>query len=121
MKYQVGERLTGTINNITALGIFVTLPGRHSGLVHHSDFGNNWPQARHQHRVGQEVRVVITHRHRGRLALSMMRVNDPRLLDPTNQFSKTAPADFRRVLNQTVHDAQAEIAQLKKVLTKTNA
>lgn len=39
-KYQAGNRVTGVINNITDLGIFVTLPNRHSGLVHHSDFGN---------------------------------------------------------------------------------
>ena len=43
-KYQAGNRVTGVINNITDLGIFVTLPNRHSGLIHHSDFGNNWPR-----------------------------------------------------------------------------
>ena len=52
-KYQAGNRVTGVINNITDLGIFVTLPNRHSGLVHHSDFGNNWARERRQYQVGQ--------------------------------------------------------------------
>ncbi len=30
MKYQVGQRVNGVINNIVDLGIFVTLPGRRS-------------------------------------------------------------------------------------------
>ena len=38
MKYQVGNRVTGVINNITDLGVFLTLPGRQSGLIHHKDF-----------------------------------------------------------------------------------
>lgn len=48
MKYQVGQRVTGVINNITDLGIFLTLPGRRSGLIHHSDFENNWPREKMQ-------------------------------------------------------------------------
>lgn len=118
MKYQVGRRLTGTINNITDLGIFVTLPGRHSGLIHHSDFGNNWLRVRNQHRVGEEIRVVIIHNYKGRLGLSLSRVNDPDLIDPANQFSKVKEQDFTRVLNQTVQDAQTEIKQLKQSLTE---
>ena len=51
-KYQAGNRVTGVINNITDLGIFVTLPNRHSGLVHHSDFGNNWLRERRRYHVG---------------------------------------------------------------------
>ena len=58
-KYQAGNRVTGVINNITDLGIFVTLPNRHSGLVHHSDFGNNWLRERRRYHVGDEVRVVM--------------------------------------------------------------
>ena len=54
-KYQAGNRVTGVINNITDLGIFVTLPNRHSGLVHHSDFGNNWLRERRRYHVGDEV------------------------------------------------------------------
>ena len=68
-RYQAGNRVTGVINNITDLGIFVTLPNKHSGLVHHGDFGNNWPRERRQYKVGQEVRVVVVHIHKGRFNL----------------------------------------------------
>lgn len=117
-KYQAGNRVTGTINNITDLGIFVTLPNRHTGLVHHSDFGNNWLRERRQYQVGDQVRVVVVHIHKGRFNLSIARVNDPKLIDHDNQFSATKPADFDRVLNQTNQDAKKEIAQLKQVLTE---
>lgn len=118
MKYEVGRRLTGVINNITDLGIFVTLPGRHYGLIHHSNFGNNWLRVRNQHQVGEKIRVVIIHNYRGRLGLSLSRLNDPKLVDPTNQFRKTPAQDFEQVLGQTVQDAKTEIKQLRKILTK---
>lgn len=117
-KYQAGNRVTGVINNITDLGIFVTLPNRHSGLVHHSDFGNNWPRERRQYKVGQEVRVVVLHVHKGRFSLSISRINDPKLIDHDNQFSNTKPADFDQVLNKTAMDAKKEIKELKQVLIK---
>mgnify|MGYP002660797475 CR=1 FL=1 len=41
-KYQAGNRVTGVINNIRDLGIFVTLPNRLSGLLHHGDFVYYW-------------------------------------------------------------------------------
>ncbi|WP_082137159.1 S1 RNA-binding domain-containing protein [Lactobacillus acetotolerans] len=121
MKYQVGKRVNGVINNIVDLGIFVTLPGRRSGLIHHSDFGNNWERERRLYQKGQEIRVVIMHNHKGRLSLSLMRVNDPKLVDPSNQFSHTRPADFIKVLTQTAEDAQTEIKQLRKELSKNAA
>ena len=117
-KYQAGNRVTGVINNNTDLGIFVTLPNRHSGLVHHSDFGNNWLRERRRYHVGDEVRVVVVHIHKGRFNLSITRVNDPELVDHDNQFSKTKPADFDQVLNQTTRDAKEEIEKLKQVLTE---
>ena len=117
-KYQDGNRVTGVINNITDLGIFVTLPNRHSGLVHHSDFGNNWARERRQYQVGQKVRVVVVHVNRGRFNLSIARVNDPDLVDHDNQFSDTKPAEFDQVLNKVSRDAKKEIDELKKVLNK---
>lgn len=116
MKYQVGDRVTGQINNITDLGIFLTLPGHKSGLVHHSDFGNNWLRQRNQLKVGDKLRVVVIHNHKGRLALSLSRVKDPDLIDQHNQFSKTAKQDFDSVLNQTLADAKTEIAKLETTL-----
>lgn len=116
MKYPVGHRLNGVINNITDLGIFVSLPGRRSGLVHHRDFGNNWLRSRQHYRVGQEVRVVITHNYKGRIALSLMRVHDPHLIDPENPFEQTKASAFKQVLEQTVRDAQSEIKQLRQTL-----
>ena len=41
MNYKVGQRLDGVINNVTDLGIFVTLPKHKSGLVHRNDFGSD--------------------------------------------------------------------------------
>lgn len=117
-KYQAGNRVTGVINNITDLGLFVTLPNRHSGLVHHSDFGNNWPRQRRQYQIGDHIRVVVVHIHKGNFNLSVARVNDPKLIDHNNQFSTTKAADFNRVLNQTNENAKKEIAQLRQVLTK---
>lgn len=116
MKYPVGHRLTGVINNITDLGIFVSLPGHHYGLVHHRDFGNDWLRSRQHYHVDQDVRVVITHNYHGRLALSLRRVNDPHLLDRQNPFSETKAADFEHVLEQTVQDAHNEIVKLQKIL-----
>ena len=113
-KYQAGNRVTGVINNITDSGIFVTLPNRHSGLVHHSDFGNNWARERRQYQVGQEVRVVVVHIYKGRFNLSIARVNDPDLVDHDNQFSDTKPAEFDQVLNKVSRDAKKEINELKK-------
>lgn len=33
MKFPIGLRLNAKVNNITKLGIFVTLPHRHHGLI----------------------------------------------------------------------------------------
>lgn len=116
MKYQVGQRVTGKINNITDLGIFLTLPGRRSGLIHHSDFENNWLREKMQHKIGDELRVVVVHNYKGRLGLSLTRVNDPQLVDHTNQFSGTKKENFEKVMNQTVADAVSEIKHLKTEL-----
>lgn len=118
MKYEVGQRVTGVINNITDLGIFLTLPGNKSGLIHHKDFDGNWLRERNQHRVGDELRVVVVHNYKGRLGLSLARVNDPDLIDHSNRFSKVKEQDFSKILNQTAADAKAEIKQLKQVLAE---
>ena len=116
MKYQVGQRVTGTINNISDLGIFVTLSHHKTGLVHHSDFGNNWLREKNNYHVGEHIRLVIIHNYKGKIGLSKMRVNDPDLIDHTNSFSDTKKADFTRVLSKTVSDAKKEIKKLEKDL-----
>ena len=35
MKFPIGLRLNAKVNNITKLGIFVTLPHHHHGLIFH--------------------------------------------------------------------------------------
>lgn len=115
-KYQVGNRVTGRINNITKLGIFVTLPGKRFGLIHHSDFDGNWLRMKPRFKKGEQVRVVIVHTYKGRLSLSLRRVNDPSLIDHANQFSQTKAADFAAVLSQTVRDGKTEIKSLRQVL-----
>lgn len=110
--------MSGVINNITDLGIFLTLPGKRSGLIHHSDFENNWARERMQHRVGDELRVVVLHTYKGRLSLSLSRVNDASLVDQNNQFSNTKVQDFEDVMNKTAEDAAKEIKHLKAELEK---
>ncbi|GHV98293.1 30S ribosomal protein S1 [Lactobacillus nasalidis] len=116
MNYRVGQRLDGVINNVTDLGIFVTLPKHKSGLIHHSDFGDDWPRERQRWQAGDQVRVVIQNLRKGRLDLSLRRVNDPDLQDPTNQFSSLKPRDFASVLNRVDQEAQTEIKQLEAAL-----
>lgn len=116
MKYQVGQRLTGTINNISDLGIFVTLPHHVSGLIHHSDFGNDWLREKINFNIGEQIRVVIIHNYKGKIALSKKRVNDPEIIDHTNPFSDKKNADFDSVLSQTIKNARSEIKNLEHEL-----
>ena len=116
MNYQVGQRLDGVINNVTDLGIFVTLPKHKSGLVHRNDFGDDWPRERQHWQVGDQVRVVVQNLRKGRLDLSIRRVNDPDLSDPTNQFSLLKAGEFDRVHNLVDQVARAEIKQLEAAL-----
>lgn len=118
MKYQTGNRVTGIINNITDLGIFLTLPDHRHGLIHHNDFDGNWTRVRSQHQVGETLRVVVLHNHKGKLALSLSRVNDPYLIDPQNQFSNLKVQDFSTTLNNTAENAAKEIKQLEHVLSE---
>lgn len=115
-KYQVGERVTGVINNITDLGIFVTLDARKLGLIHHSDWDGSWPSQRGRYRIGDEIRSVIVHVNKGKLGLSLARINDPDLIDPTNQYNQVKAADFAKVLNQTSAKAKKAISDLEQVL-----
>ncbi|MCD5433871.1 S1 RNA-binding domain-containing protein [Lactobacillus delbrueckii subsp. lactis] len=116
MNYKVGQRLDGVINNVTDLGIFVTLPKHKSGLVHRNEFGSDWPRERQHWQAGDQVRVVVQNLRKGRLDLSIRRANDPDLIDPTNQFSQLRAGDFARVLNQVDQEARAEIEQLEAAL-----
>ena len=116
MKIQTGPRFDGVINNITDLGIFVTLPQHHRGLVHRNDFGQEWLRERQRYQIGQEVRVVVQQIRKGRYDLSIRRVNDPDLPDPANQFSQLTSSQFAQTLNEVDAKAQAEIKQLEAVL-----
>jgi S1 RNA binding domain protein len=116
MRYQVGQRVTGVINKITDLGIFVILPQNISGLVHHSDFGDNWLRERNRYKVGEQLRVVILHNYNGKIALSKMRLNDPDLIDRTNKFSTIKEEDFLQILSQTVVNGNKMIKKLQQEL-----
>ncbi len=116
MKYQVGQRVTGIINNITDLGIFMSLPQRSSGLIHRSDFGDNWEHERRRYQIGEQLRVVVVNFHKGKIGLSKMRVNDPDLIDHTNQFSDTKNENFLSTLTKTMQDGQKEIKKLQQDL-----
>lgn len=117
MKYQVGQRVTGKINNVTDLGIFVSLPQHTSGLIHHNDFGDNWLHEKRHYQVGETIRVVVINNFKGKIGLSKIRVNDPSLIDHTNEFSATKKEDFLTVLAKTANDAEKEINKLQQELT----
>ncbi|MBP2057280.1 putative RNA-binding protein with RPS1 domain [Lactobacillus colini] len=112
MKFPVGLRINAEVNNVTKLGIFVTLPHHHHGLIHHKDFGERWNNMKDNFDKGQEVRVVVINNQNGKLALSLSHVNDPSLVDPTNQFNDNNK--FAETLTKLVSQADKEIKQLQE-------
>lgn len=117
MKYQIGQRVTGKINNVTDLGIFVSLAHNTSGLIHHNDFGDNWLHEKYRYQVGEAIRVVVINNFKGKIGLSRVQINDPALIDHTNEFSTTKKEDFLTVLAKTAADAEKEIKKLQQELT----
>lgn len=113
MKFPVGLRLNGRINNVTDLGVFVDLPHHHHGLIFKKDFGQKWASQRHNYEIGQELRVVIVNNYHGKIALSLAQVNNPDLVDPTNSFNEKE--DFQKTLTELVEKANDQISNLKKI------
>lgn len=116
MKFYVGERLNVKVNNITNLGIFVTLPKRHHGLIHHSDFGDKWANKKSKFEIGKELRVVITSINNGKIGLSLNRVNDSEIIDCKNPFNKESK--FNDSLDLLLTESSEKINQLKTILDK---
>ncbi|MDO4912667.1 MAG: S1 RNA-binding domain-containing protein [Lactobacillus sp.] len=116
MKYQVGDRITGTINKITDVGVFVSLGKRDFGLVHHSDFKDGWAREKLKLKLGQKVRVVVLQNKQGKLALSIKRVNDPELIDQSNIFNKVGPAEFLETLEKTLTNSDQKLTEIKKII-----
>ena len=110
MKFPIGLRLNAKVNNITKLGIFVTLPHHHHGLIFHKDFGDKWESARNKYSIGDEIRVVIINNREGKLSLSLSQVNNPDLIDPANEFKDSK--DFTP-LAKLVESSTKKIADLK--------
>lgn len=111
MKFPIGLRVDARVNNITKLGIFVTLPHHRHGLIHHKDFGERWINMKDNFVKNQELRVVVVNNQKGKLALSFTKVNDPSLVDPTNQFNENNK--FAETLTKLAKQADEEIKQLK--------
>ncbi len=61
-QYEVGQKITGTISNVTEFGIFIQLAPGIDGLVHISDF--SWTEhiehPTDRYKKGDEVEAVIT-------------------------------------------------------------
>lgn len=112
MKYTKGLRVDGKINNIVDFGIFVDLPNHHHGLIHQSDFGERWKIVKDKYEVGQNIRVVVLNNDHGKLALSLTRVNDSKLIDQTNLFNQKK--EFVKTLTDLTTEATQEIKKLKK-------
>lgn len=111
--YEVGMRVNGRINNITNLGIFVTLDKSHSGLVHKSDFAD-WPNERAAFSVDQEIRTVIVSLKNDKIGLSVTRVADATLVDKTNKFAATKPNEFEQTLADVLESTNEKLAKLNK-------
>lgn len=112
MKFPIGLRVNARINNVTPLGIFVTLPHHHHGLIHHKDFGERWTNVKNNFAKGQDIRVVVVNNQNGKLALSLSCVDDPNLIDPTNQFNQDK--HFAQTLTELVTSADQVIKDLKE-------
>lgn len=112
MKFPIGLRVDARVNNVTKLGVFVALPHHRHGLIHHKDFGERWINMKDNFTKGQELRVVVVNNQKGKLALSLTRVDDPSLVDPTNQFNKNRK--FAETLTKLTKQADEEIKRLKK-------
>lgn len=112
MKYKIGLRVNGEINNITRAGIFVTLDKKHHGLIYYKEFGENWENISAKYEKGQEVRVVVINNKDGKLALSLKQVNNPELLDPTNQFNNQK--NFAKTLTELIKDSDKKIKNLQE-------
>lgn len=112
MKYKIGLRVNGKINNITKAGIFVTLDKKHHGLIYYKEFGENWENIPTKYEKGQEIRVAVINNKNGKIALSLNQVNNPELLDPTNQFNNQK--NFAKTLAELIKESNKKIENLQK-------
>lgn len=115
MRLPVGLRLDGDVQKVTDAGIYVGLPNKRFGLVPPQDFGSSWATMRHRYRAGDQVRVVIS-QHRGRrIVLSLTRVGDPDLVDPTNEYSEVPDGNLADQLTKLTQDADRKIKKFKQM------
>lgn len=112
MKLPIGLRLNVRVNNITDLGVFVDLPNHRHGLIHHKDFGEQWPAKKQSFQPGQELRAVIINNYHGKIALSLKQVNDSALVDPTNSFNENR--EFQKSLTSLLTEAKEKISVFKE-------
>lgn len=112
MKYRIGLRVNGEINNITKAGVFVTLDRKHHGLIYYKEFGDDWENVPKKYEKGQKIRVVVINNKDGKLSLSLKQVNNPDLLDPTNQFNNQE--NFVKTLTKLIKESNKKIEDLKK-------
>lgn len=112
MKFEVGQRIIGKINNVTDYGIFVSLKNK-SGLIYKDDFKDGWEREKLKFQPGQEVRVVITQIKNKKIALSLKRVDDPNLVDSDNQFNNLSQEAFASTLTELTVQAKKTIKDLQ--------
>ncbi|APT14198.1 S1 RNA-binding domain-containing protein [Lactobacillus jensenii] len=112
MRFEVGQRIIGKINNITDYGIFVSFKNK-SGLIYKDDFKDGWEREKLRFQPGQEIKVVITQIKDKKIALSLKRVNDPDLVDPNNQFKDLSKEAFASTLTELAGQAKKTIKDLR--------
>lgn len=115
MKFPIGLRINGRVNNVTKVGVFLDLPHHHHGLVHYKDFGAKWASQKDKISKGDELRVVVVNNYHGKIALSLARVNEPDLKDPTNFFNDHQ--NFDKDLTSLLESSKHEIKTLKEEIS----
>lgn len=105
MKYLVGLRVSVQVDQVIASGIKVILNNGRRGFIHWRDFGPLWDLKKNSFTKGQILRLVIVAiNEKGEILLSLNRVNESTLVDPTNPFNKSD--DFAGTLKCLLKEAE---------------
>ncbi|MGX4644682.1 S1 RNA-binding domain-containing protein [Holzapfeliella sp. JNUCC 80] len=102
-----GQRLKGTINNVASFGVFVTLAGKHHGLIKRQEleYGKNddWQM---YYDVNQEIDcVVLSAETPQKIALSQKQYDNPELKDLSNPLEADQTQSFSKKIEQVLKQA----------------
>lgn len=106
MSIEVGKILEGKVTGITKFGVFVSLDGGVSGMVHISEVSAEYVKDINDHvKDGQVVKVkVIGSDDRGRLSLSMRKALEP----------ERKPVSFEDLMSKFKQESDEKMSDLKR-------